>query len=82
MRLLHPIHASFFADIAGPTYQTLDFTPAQQAQSKATAYFKARPIHVIQATGTDTAHDLNITFQIALDPQASLIFTFITALTD
>ncbi|MDH3845805.1 MAG: hypothetical protein OES69_17840, partial [Myxococcales bacterium] len=33
-------------------------------------------------SGTDAASALNIAFQIALDPQAALIFSFITALTD
>jgi hypothetical protein len=54
----------------------------QQAQSAAKTYFQSRPIHVTEATGTDTAADLAITVQIALDPQASLLFTFITGLSD
>jgi hypothetical protein len=54
----------------------------QHAQATAKSYFHTHPVEVIQATGTDTTHDLLITFQIALAPKASLIFTFITALSD
>jgi hypothetical protein len=67
------------ADILPPPE---DSPAGQQAQSKATAYFNSHPITLIQATGTDTASDLNITLLIALDPQASQLFTFITALSD
>jgi haloalkane dehalogenase len=67
------------ADILPPPE---DSPAGQQAQSKATAYFNSRPIHLVQATGTDTAGDLNITLLIALDPQSSQLFTFITALSD
>ena len=59
-----------------------DSPAGTKAQSTAKAYFKARPIEVVQVTGTDNRQDLNIAFQIALDPDASLIFTFITALSD
>jgi len=54
----------------------------QRAQSEATAYFNARPITLIEATGTDAAGDLSISFQVALDPEASLLFSFITGLSD
>ena len=58
-------------------------TPAgTKAQATAKSYFHTHPVEVVQATGTDATHDLLITFQIALDPQASLLFTFITALSD
>jgi hypothetical protein len=67
------------ADILPPPEQT----PAgQRARSKATNYFKGRPITVIQAEATDTAADLRISLLIALDPEASLLFTFITTLSD
>jgi haloalkane dehalogenase len=104
MHLLPDAHKTFFTKAAGPTYETLQFTPAQttnsfdptadmlpapsetpegqHAQATATSYFHTHPVEVVQATGTDTAADLLITFQIALDPQASLIFTFITDLSD
>jgi haloalkane dehalogenase len=52
----------------------------QQARSAASAYFSGRSIQVIQAT--DAAADLHIALEIALDPKASLLFTFITALSD
>jgi haloalkane dehalogenase len=67
------------ADILPPPE---DSPAGQQAQSKPTAYFNSRPITLIQATGTDTAADLTITLLIALDPQSSQLFTFITALSD
>jgi pimeloyl-ACP methyl ester carboxylesterase len=54
----------------------------QHAQAIAKSYFQSRRIEVIQATGTDTASDLNISFQIALDPSTSLLFTFITGLSN
>ena len=58
-------------------------TPAgTKAQATAKSYFHTHPVEVVQATGTDATHDLLITLQIALDPQASLLFTFITALSD
>lgn len=66
-------------------------TPAARIQARrrswpigliVNAYFHARPIEVIQATGSDRASDLKIAFLVALDPQASLIFSFITALSD
>jgi hypothetical protein len=105
MRLIPEPHRSFFDDVAGPNFETLNFTAptpniqnfdptadilpppedtpsGTQAKSTATTYFKARPIHLIQVTGNDTAADLNIAFLIALDPQASQLFTFITALSD
>jgi hypothetical protein len=66
---------------------TVDMLPAPsetpagtKAQATAKSYFHTHPVEVVQATGT--THDLLITFQIALDPQASLLFTFITALSD
>jgi haloalkane dehalogenase len=66
---------------------TADILPArtetpegQHAQATAKSYFHTRQVELIQATGTPA--DLLITFQIALDPQASLLFTFITALSD
>jgi len=55
-----------------------DSPTGQQAQAKAAHYFNARPITHLEATGTDTAHDLTITLQVALDPEASLLFTFLT----
>ena len=104
IRLLHPAHAPFFDQAAGPNYETLQFIPAQttttydptadmlpepcetpegrRAQSAAKTYFQSRPIHFTKATGTDTAADLHIAFQLALDPKASLLFSFITALSD
>ena len=104
MHLLPDAHKTFFERAAGPTYETLQFTPAQttnsfdptadmlpapsetpegqHAQATAKSYFHTHPVEVIQATGTDTAADLTITLQIALAPQASLLFTVITALSD
>jgi hypothetical protein len=67
------------ADILPPPEDTPSGT---KAKSTATAYFKSRPIHLTEATGNDAAADLNITVLIALDPQASLLFSFITALSD
>ncbi|MBW2720029.1 MAG: hypothetical protein JRD94_16205, partial [Deltaproteobacteria bacterium] len=68
---------------------TADMLPApgesvagQRAQSEATAYFDSRPITLIEATGTDAAGDLRISFLIALDREASLLFGFITGLSD
>ena len=102
MHLLPDAHKTFFEKVAGPTYETLQLTPAQttnsfdptadmlpvpsetpegqHAQATAKSYFHTHPVEVIQATGTDT--DLTITLQIALAPQASLLFSFITGLSD
>jgi hypothetical protein len=54
----------------------------QHAQATAKSYFHTHQVEFTQATGTDAAGDLHITFQIALAPQASLLFTFITGLSD
>lgn len=70
-------------DPTADMYPAASDTPAgAKAQTTAKTYFQARPIEVIQVSGTDTAYDLNIALRIAFDPQASLIFSFITALSD
>ena len=64
-------------------YPAASDTPAgAKAQTTAKTYFQGRPIEVIQVSGSDRASDLKIAFLVALDPQASLIFSFITALSD
>jgi len=104
MRLIPEPHRSFFDRVAGPTYETLTFTPTQTtdaydptadrlpapeqspagqcAQATAKSYFQSRRIEVVEVTGTDTAADLLITLQIALDPTTSQLFTFIQGLSD
>ncbi len=62
------------ADILPPPQ---DSPTGQQAQQQAIAYFNSRPITHREATGTDSSSDLTITLQIALDPEASLLFTFL-----
>jgi hypothetical protein len=67
------------ADMLPPPQESV---AGQRVQSEATHYFDSRSVTVIQATGTDTAADLHISFVIALDPQASLLFSFVTGLSD
>ncbi|MGB5811559.1 MAG: hypothetical protein WBG86_13560, partial [Polyangiales bacterium] len=62
------------ADILPPAADT----PAgREAHAEAARYFHARPIIHLEVTGNDNGLDLVITLQIAHDPQASVLFTFL-----
>ena len=53
-----------------------------KAKAAATDYFKAHPVDLIEATGTDLHSDLTYDLLLALDPKASLLFSFIWNLAD
>jgi len=62
------------ADILPPAADT---AAGREAHAQATRYFGARPISHVEVTGNDNGRDLLITLQMAHDPEAGLLFSFL-----